>query len=186
MVDWSHLVLPALLAAVFVFIASSVIHMVLQWHKSEYGKLTNEDEVLAAMRKGGASPGQYMFPYCGDHKQMASEEMQRKFREGPVGMMILRPTGNVQLGPFLAKWFVYTIVVGLLAGYVARSTLKPGEHYLAVFRVVGTVAWLAYSWQSPADSIWKGKPWIATCRDLVDGLIYGALTAGCFAWLWPR
>jgi len=186
MVDWSHLVLPAVLAAVFVFIASSVIHMVLQWHKSEYGKLQNEDEVAAALRKGGASAGQYIFPHCPDHKQAGSEEMQRKFREGPVGFMILRQPGAMKLGPFLGKWFVYTIVVGLMAGYVARSTLKPGEHYLAVFRVVGAVSWMAYAWQSPAESIWKGKPWIGTVRDLIDGLIYAALTAGCFAWLWPR
>lgn len=186
MVAWSQLFLPILLSAVLVFLASSVIHMVLQLHKSDYRKLSNEDEVRAAVRKGSPSPGQYVLPHCADAKQMAEPEMVRKLSEGPCAVMFVRPAGVPSMGSILAKWFVYTAVVAALAGYVAQSTLSPGAPYLAVFRIVGTAAWLAYAWQGPSDSIWKGAPWSLTLRSLFDGLIYACLTAGTFAWLWPR
>jgi hypothetical protein len=31
-----------------------------------------------------------------------------------------------------------------------------------------------------------GKPWSSTFLYMFDGLIYAALTAGSFAWLWPK
>jgi hypothetical protein len=37
----------------------------------------------------------------------------------------------------------------------------------------------------PMKSIWFGQPWSATVKDVLDGLIYGLLTAGVFGWLWP-
>jgi hypothetical protein len=186
MVEFTHLFLPIVLSAVLVFIASAVIHMVVKWHSPDYRKLQNEDEVLAAIGKGGATPGQYIFPHCKDGKQMQEPEMIKKFEKGPVGMMYVRPSGKVNLGPFLGKWILYTLVVGAIAAYMAHATLKFGDGYLPVFRIVGTTAWLAYSWQGPADSIWKGKPWTSTFREMVDGLVYACLTAGTFGWLWPR
>ncbi len=57
---------------------------------------------------------------------------------------------------------------------------------MRVFRVVAMSGWLAYSWQGPSDSIWKGKPWSSTFREMVDGLVYALITAGTFGWLWPR
>jgi len=43
-------VLPILLSAVIVFVASSILHMVLPYHKSDYRKLPEEDRVLDALR----------------------------------------------------------------------------------------------------------------------------------------
>ena len=186
MVTWSQLLLPIALSAVFVFIASSIIHMVLKWHNPDYRKLKNEDEVSAAIKKGAPSPGQYIFPHCLDGKDAASPEMAKKFAEGPVGVMYIKPHGQMKLGPFLMKWVLYTVVVGALVGYVARFTLKTGATYDDVFRLVGTCAWLAYAWSMPSDSIWKGKPWSSTVRSLIDGLVYALITAGTFGWLWPR
>jgi hypothetical protein len=37
-----------------------------------------------------------------------------------------------------------------------------------------------------SNGIWKGQPWSMTIKEVVDGLIYGCLTAGTFVWLWPR
>ena len=186
MVAWSQLVLPILLSAVLVFNVSSIMHTVLQYHHKDMKKLVNEDEVRAAVRKGGATAGMFFIPYCADHKAMKSPEHAKKLEEGPIGMLTLRAPGAIHMGPFLMKWFLYTIVVSALAAYVAHSTLQTGADYLAVFRVVGAAAWLAYAWQSPSDSIWKGQPWPVTFKVLVDGLVYAAVTAGAFGWLWPR
>ena len=185
MVAWSALLLPAVVSAVLVFVASSLIHMVIKWHQSEYRTLSNEDEVRAAIRKTSPTPGKYVMPFCKDGKEMASPEMQKKFNEGPNVVMYVRENGPAKLGPFLGKWFAYTLVVSLVAGYVARATVAPGAEYLHVFQVVGAASWLAYAWSIPADSIWMGKPWSSTFVYMLDGLIYASLTAGSFAWLWP-
>jgi hypothetical protein len=186
MVAWSALLVPALVATVLVFIASSVIHMVLKLHNPDYRKLANEDEVAAALRKNTGTPGQYVIPHCQDSKQMATPEMQKKYQDGPIAVVYIGHNGPIKLGPFLVKWVAYSLIVSLLAGYLAQATLAPGTPYLKVFQVVGAAAWLAYSWQSPSDSIWKQKPWSVTLRGMFDGLVYAALTAGSFAWLWPH
>jgi hypothetical protein len=185
MVPWSALFLPALLSAVLIFIVSSLIHTVIKWHHPEHKAFPNEDEVRTAIRKSSPVPGQYVMPYCKGGKEMATPVMQAKFAEGPNVVMFVRENGPVKLGPFLGKWFVYTIVVSLLAGYLARATLAPGAEYLHVFQVVGAAAWLAYAWAIPSDSIWTGKRWSSTFLYMIDGLIYAALTAGAFASMWP-
>lgn len=186
MVAWSALVLPSVLSAVLVFVASFLIHAVLKLHKSDYKKLSNEDEVRAAIRKGSPAPGMYIIPHCHEGKEMKSPEMLRKFEEGPNGVFFVRPAHKPEIGPFLGKWIVYVLVVSLICGYLARAVLHPGAGYLEIFRVVGTAAWLAYAWGSPADSIWGGKPWSSTIRGMFDGLLYACLTAGSFGWLWPK
>jgi hypothetical protein len=90
---------------------------------------------------------------------LGTPEIQKKFVDGPVCVLYVRPNGAIQLGPFLLKWILYSAVASALSGYVAKSVLHAGDSHLAVFRVVGVSAWLAYAWQSPSDSIWKGKPW---------------------------
>lgn len=183
MVAWSDLFVPIALAVVLVFFASSVIHMVLKWHNPDYRKLP--DEPAARMALKGLPPGEYIVPHCLDPKLMAEPEMARRIAEGPSLVIWSRAPGPMQLGPFLGKWVIYTLVVSCLVAYIARAVLAPDTEYLKVFQLVGASAWLAYAWGSPADSIWKGKPWVSTARYLVDGLVYAALTAGAFAWRWP-
>ena len=50
----AELWIPIVLSAVLIFAASSVIHMVLKYHNSEYWKLSNEDAVRAAVGPGVA------------------------------------------------------------------------------------------------------------------------------------
>ena len=185
-VPWSALLLPSLLSAVLVFIASSLIHMLIRWHRSEHKTFTNEDEVRAAIGRSRPVPGKYVMPFCKDGKEMATPEMQRKYTEGPNVVMYVRENGVVRMGPILGKWFLYSLVVSLAAGYLARATTAPGADYLQVFQVVGTAAWLAYAWAIPSDSIWVGKLWSSTFTYMLDGLIYAALTAGTFAAMWPE
>ena len=178
--------MPILLSGVCVFVASSFIHMVVKWHASDYNALPNEDEVRAAIRKGAPAPGQYVLPHCSDHKDMAKPEMQAKYTEGPIGFLVINPNGPPAMGAALGKWFGFTLLVAFMAAYLASRTLAPGTHYLQVFRVVGAVSFLTYGFGSISSSIWMGKPWSSTFKDLADALIYGLLSAGIFGWLWPR
>lgn len=186
MVPLSQLWLPIVVSAVIVFVASSILHMVLPYHRSDYKRVPEEEKVLGAMRSGNIQPGFYSFPYCPDMKQMKAPETIEKFNAGPVGLMIVRPSGKPNMGKLLALWFLYSLVIGVFAAYLAGRTLAPGTHYLQVFRVVGTAAFLAYSFAHISNHIWKSEPCSLTAKQVVDGLIYGLLTAGTFGWLWPR
>ena len=186
MVSLALLGLPILLAAVLVFAASSLIHMVLKWHNSDYRALSNEEEVRAAIRKGSSAPGQYVIPHCADMKEMGKPEVQQKYKDGPVGFLMLSPNGPPAMGKALGLWFLYSVAVSFMAAYVAAHTMKSGTHYLQVFRVVGAVTFLTYAGGSVQMGIWMGKPWRSVVKDLADGLIYGLLSAGVFGWLWPR
>lgn len=183
MVALTQLWLPIVLAAVAVFVASSVVHMVLKWHNSEYGKLPNEDQVRATIRQGGVAQGQYIMPYCSDMKDMGKPEMQQKYVEGPVGYMVLMPNGAPNMGPQLGKWFALNLVVAVFVAYLVSRTVMPGAEYLQVFRVAGTVTFLAYGIGPVADAIWWSKP--GTLKYLADALIYGLVTGGVFGSLWP-
>jgi hypothetical protein len=184
MVPLLDLWMPILVAAVVVFFASFIIHMVLRYHRKDFGGLPNEEAARAALKS--MPPGQYMFPYCSDMKEMQTPEMKRKFEEGPVGVVTLRPPGMINMGPLLTQWLIYCVLISLVAGYVAHATLPIGAEYLKVFQVAGTSAWLGYSGSVISQGIWQSRPWATVFKDLFDGLIYALLTAGVFGWLWPR
>lgn len=179
----SSLWLPILVSAIVVFVSSSVIWMVVQYHNSDWRRLPDEDGARTALK--GTPPGQYTIPYAADNKARQSEEWQNKFSEGPSGMLIMLPQGPMAMGKQMGQWFAYCIVISALIAYVAGVALAPGASYLKVFQVVGTVATLSYAGAAAIGSIWFGFLWSKTAKDIVDGLVYGLLTAGVFGWLWP-
>jgi hypothetical protein len=133
MVDLTALWLPIVLSAVLVFVASSVIHMVLQYHRSDYRKLPNEAKVRETLRAENLAPGNYYFPH-GTPKEMGTPEMQEKFKQGPVGLLTAMPSGPPAMGKNLAQWFVYCLVVGVFVAYLTGRTVGPDASYLEVFR----------------------------------------------------
>ena len=186
MVPITALWIPILLSAVIVFVASSIMHMVLPYHKSDYRKLPQEDTVVDALRAAGVSPGPaYHFPHT-THKEMKSPEVVEKFKRGPIGLLTVIPSGAPAMGKYLGLWFAYCVVIGIVVACVAASTLAPGTRYPMVFHLVGLAAFLGYGLGQIQDSIWKGQTWGVTAKHVFDGLIYALLTAGTFGWLWPR
>jgi hypothetical protein len=185
MVPLTALWMPILLSAVIVFIASSVMHMVLPYHKSDYGKVPDEDKVLAALRPFRIPPGDYMLPRPASMAEMKDPAFLEKMNAGPVATMTIRPSGPPAMGTSLVLWFVYSVVVSGMAAYVAGRVLGPDAHYLSVFRFAGTTAFAAYAMAHLQDSIWMGRSWSTTIKNMFDGLVYAMLTAGTFGWLWP-
>jgi len=185
MVPLTALWLPILLAAVIVFVASSIMHMILPYHRSDYRQLPDEDKFLAALRAAGPKPGYYSFPFT-THKEMKSPAVQEKFKQGPVGLMAVLPSGPPAMPKFLGLWFGYCLLIAFFVAYLTGRTVVPGADYLAVFRVAGTAGFLAYGLGHLSNGIWRGQPWDMTIKEVFDGLIFGLLTAGTFGWLWPR
>ena len=186
MITLFQLWLPIVLAAVFVFVASSVVHMVLQWHKSDYHGFANEEEVRAALGKSMSAPGIYLVPYCSDMKQMSSPEMQAKYREGPIAKVILRGGMVPAMGKQLAQWFVFCLVVSLFCAGIASHALAAGALAKSIFCTIGLAALMGYGFYTIPHGIWWGQPWRAVLKDLADGVIYALVTAATFAWLWPK
>lgn len=186
MTELSALWLPILLAAVFCFIASSIIHMGPFWHRKDYPALPDENRARAAIGALNVPPGEYMLPRFSDHSQMRSPEFIQKLNEGPVWLIRVRPNGMDSMGKMLGQWFIYLLVVTLFAAYVASHTLAPDAHYLDVFRIVGTTAFMGLALAVLPDSIWYARKWGMTLKLVFDGLIYALIMAGTFGWLWPR
>src|SRR5215813_4282395 len=178
--------LPIILSSVIVFFVSSIIHMVSPWHKSDYPKVPNEDRVREALRPLAIPPGDYMIPRAASMQDMKSKEFMTKMNEGPVMVVTVMPNGPWTMGKNLAQWFVYSIIVGVFAAYVAGTALPPGTPYPRVFQLVGVTAFIGYALALWQLSIWYRRDWMTTIKSNVDGLIYGLLTAGTFGWLWPR
>jgi hypothetical protein len=184
MVPVLSLLIPIALSAVLVFIASSIIHMATTWHKNDFRKFPNEDAVMNALRPLNLQIGNYGIPKAGSMKEMKSPEFQARFKAGPVAFITIRP-GDFTMGSTLVLWFIYSLVVSLFAGYVAGVALAPGADYLNVFQIAGTVAFCSYGLGQIHESIWWGRNWGWTTRNLIDSLLYALLTGGVFGWLWP-
>lgn len=179
--------LPILLSAVAVFIASTVIHMVLTgWHKNDFAKVPDEEKFRQAVRALAIPPGDYCVPHAGTMDEMKTPEFAAKQEQGPVMFFTLQPGQKMSMGPYLVQWFIYTVVIGLLTAYVASRALPPGAPYLRVFQLAGVTAFIGYAAALWPLSIWYRRSWSTTIRSTIDGLIYGLLTAGVFGWLWPR
>jgi hypothetical protein len=186
MTGLSALWLPILLSAVFVFVASSIIHMLSPWHKSDYPKVPDEDKVMEALRAFSIPPGDYMMPRPSSRQDMSSPEFTEKRKKGPVMIFTVMPNDSMSMGRNFSLWFLYCAAVGFFAAYVAGRALPAGAPYLSVFRFAGVAAFLGYAvglWQF---SIWYYRAWSTTFKATVDGLIYALLTGGTFGWLWPK
>ena len=173
--------LPILVSAVVTFVASAIIWMAFKWHNSDYKKAADEETVRAALN--GAEPGFYVLPYCLDPAEFKDPEMQQKFKDGPLGYITIVPSGLPKMGPKLISMFLFFLFVGVLCAYFVTRTVGADADYLAVFRIAGTVAFIANGIAHVPDSIWFGKPLSVTIKNLLDALIYGLLTGGVFGWL---
>ena len=186
MVSVMSLAVPILLSAILVFIASSILHMVLPLHRNDWRKLAAEDRVLEALRGFNIPPGDYAAPYAGSAGAMKDPQFVERMKKGPIVLLTLAPGGSTSLASNLIGWFIYSIVVSIFAAYIAGRALGPGAHYLDVFRFAGCTAFIGYALALPQDSIWFKRSWSTTIKNMFDGLVYGLLTGGAFGWLWPR
>jgi hypothetical protein len=186
MVGLSELWLPILLSAIAVFVASSLIHMVLGYHKNDFAPVPKEDAVMDALRPFALQPGDYMMPRAKSMDDMKSPAFKEKMEKGPMVTMTVMPADHNFLGKTLAIWFVYCLVISLFAAYVASRAVPRGAPYLAVSRFASTTAFAAYGLALWQNSIWYRRKWSTTIKSNIDSVIYAFLTGGFIGWLWPR
>jgi hypothetical protein len=178
--------LPILLASLFCWITSALFHMLIKHHNADYKKIDSEDKVADVLREANLAPGLYHLPYCADMKEMANEDMQKKFENGPIAMISVFENGMPAMGKLLIQQFLFFLVACILVAYVASFSLIPSAADMSVFRLVLVVSFLTFGWGLVPYSIWYGHPWSNCIRYLIDAIIYGLVTAVTFVWLWPQ
>jgi len=178
--------LPIVVGAVFVFIASSIIHMAPLWHKKDYPAVPNEEGLRAAVGPLAIPPGEYMVPRAASHADMKNPEFLKKLDEGPVLILTVLRNERPGMAQPLILWFIYCLVVSCFAACTAGYALQRGTEYDEVFCFVACVAFSGYVLALWQMSIWYKRSWAHTLKATLDGLIYALLTAGTFGWLWPR
>jgi hypothetical protein len=178
--------LPIVLSAVLAFVASSLIWNVLGAHRWHLRGFPDEAGAREALGRQGLAPGQYAIPYAAGPGAMKDPAFVEKLEKGPVAVLAVRRPGKPNMAQFLSAWFAYLLGVSALVAFVCGQTLPRGAEYLYIFHVAGAVAVAAYAFGQIPNGIWWGRPWKSVAKEFVDGLLYALLTAGCFAWLWPR
>lgn len=116
---------------------------------------------------------------------MKSPEFVEKMTKGPVAFMTVIKSGTPSMGTSLVLWFLYSVVIGVIAAYITSRAVGPGAEYLSVFRFAGCTAFVCYVVALWQNSIWYKRAWSSTIKNSFDGLVYALLTAGVFGWLWP-
>jgi len=173
--------LPITVATLACFFMSSAIWVLLKWHNSDYTKTEREEDVRAALK--GAKPGYYVLPFCIDYADMAKPEVQKKMTDGPIAYINVAPNGMPSMGPKMISMALYFLLVSVICAYMVTRTMAPDADYLAIFRIAGTVAFIANGLAVIPESIWFARPWSMTAKNLMDALIYALITGGIFGWL---
>ena len=173
--------LPIVVSAAACWIMSAIIWTLLKYHNSDYRRTGDEEAVRAALK--GNEPGYYLLPYCTDPGELKDPAVKKKYEDGPLAYITMLPNGIPAMGGRLVGQFLFFILVGVMCAYFVTRTLATGADYLSVFRVTGTVAFLANSFAYIPESIWFGRPWAMTAKNFADALLYSLLTGGIFGWL---
>ncbi|HEX6083372.1 MAG TPA: hypothetical protein VF266_02535 [Thermoanaerobaculia bacterium] len=183
MTSLAALWLPILVSAVFVFLASMILHAALPfWHRRDYRPAPDDRPFVEASRT--LAPGFYAFPSA-QWNEMTPEQ-KAEWRKGPVGFMYVRKAASISMGRTFLLHFLYCLVGSFLAAYVVSIAAAPGTEYLRVHRLAGTAGMIFWAFgTNVSDAIWYGKPWPSVFKYVVDAVIYGFLIGGTFGWLWP-
>jgi hypothetical protein len=181
MVSLLELWLPILLSTILIFMASALMWMVMPHHRTDWQSMPNGEQVQEMLK--GVPPGQYIYPGIMTREVRNDKAAQERYQSG-MGFVIVREP-KFEMGKQMGLSFLHYLVVSTLIAYVAASMVPSGVAYLTVFRVVGAAAILAYTGALASNAIWWGNSWSSTIKNIFDGVVYGLLTAGVFAWLWP-
>ncbi len=175
--------IPILISGLACWVISAISWAALPFHNRLWSKLSNEDAVADALRAGISGAGLYSVPHGGAEGGKAPG-LSEKMAKGPIAFITVLPAGIPNMGKMMALSVLYNLIVSVFIAYVASHTLAAGADYLTVFRVTGTVAFMAHGLATIPDSIWFGKPWGSYALQFADALAYSLVVGGVFGWRW--
>ena len=152
MVGLSSLVLPILISAVVVFVASSIIHMVLPYHKSDMRRIPGgkEDDVLETLRRITLPPGDYGAPHPGSMAGMTDPAFVAKMAKGPQVLMTIAPGGSASMGKSLLLGLELNYLVAknkIGTGFACRYSYSNNEKFYAQYSALANAYVLGSSFK---------------------------------------
>jgi hypothetical protein len=160
-VSLAQLWLPILIATVCVFFTSSIIWMLLPYHKPDIKFIPNETEFDEAMAK-----------------------LKARWKSGPWGTInVMGQQPNFAIN--LLKTFIAYGLITTMVAYIAGMSVGPGAEYMHVFRAVATAGVLGHCMGGLANAFFMGTPTRFIFTSFIDGVIFALITAGVIASMWP-
>lgn len=179
----TNLWLPIVVSAAAVWVASALAWMLIGHHQKDWIGLPDEAGTISKL--AGIPPGNYGFPHAADRKQCKDPEFQKKWEQGPAGMLSIWP--KISMGRNMVLTLITYLVVSTLIGYVAWLVQGSfGGDKLAMFRILGAIGVLSYAFAFIPNNIWFAAYPRAIVMNIIDGVVYGLITGGVFTLLWPK
>ena len=170
------LLVPALVAAVVLFVVNSICWMALKHHMSDFKQMPNRDAVEAAL-KGIPPGGFYCLPHMADFGNNCKDpKMAERFAAGPNVSLVACKPGPMMAGSVFVFGFVLNLVeavalVGILHIMRGYTDLVHAVVYAAALgalvRGVGPVS----------QANWMKYPWAYAWKVIGDGVVAYAIAA---------
>ena len=186
MTPFMSLLLPIVVAAFAVFILSTIIHMVMPWHKSDYAAVPDHDAATAAIGSLGLAPDDYAVPNPRLPNGGKNPNFIAEFERGPTFQMTLIPPGGMHMGKTMGTWFGFMLLIAAIAAWVTGSIVPPGGNTRAVFHYSAIVTACSYGFGAWPLSIWYHRKWSTAFKGTFDAILYGLATGAIFMWMWPK
>jgi hypothetical protein len=160
-----RIILGGLLGGILLFFWGFVAHMVLPLGEMACHQMPDEATVIGTIRSTIKEPGFYLFPGIDTSKHPSESEMQawqEKAKQGPIGVLIVKPQGGEGMTPrTLGTEFGTNVVSALLAALIL-SQVRVGASYwtrVGIVTLLGVFAFVTiivpyWNWYSfPADFV---------------------------------
>jgi hypothetical protein len=188
----THLWLPILVSGIGVWIASFIFWMIIGHHKKDRDALPGgrdgEQQFMDFITRMNIRPGNYGFPDFCQHDNLPPKERKEARRalydKRPMGT--LRVWGEMNMGVNMLVTFLFYLLTSTVIAYLGWAALPIGAPIAKVLQILGTAGILAYCFASFPHDIWFQKKRRAVVMDWIDGVVFGLITGGIFAWFWPR
>jgi hypothetical protein len=186
MTPFTSLLLPIVVSAVAVFVLSTIIHMAMPWHKTDYANVPDEAAATTAIQSLNLAPDDYAVPNPRLPGGGKNPDFIANFERGPTFHMTLIPPGGMNMGKLMGTWFGFMLLISVIAGCVTGSIVAPGGNTHAVFHFSAIIAACSYGFGTWPLSIWYHRKWSTAFKETFDAVLYGLATGAVFMWMWPR
>jgi len=126
----NRLIVPALIAAVVVFIWMFISWTVIGWHNTDM-KSIKDQAIIELMKTSLTEPGIYLYPGHPEGGDADMEEWTNKYKTGPlVNFMVYHPEGSDPMNPMnFIKSFIINFIAAFIAGVLLMMTLAQNPSF---------------------------------------------------------
>ena len=177
------IIIPSLLAAVVIFVWSSISWMVIGWHMIDIFNLPDES-VVQQMDATITEPGIYIYPgYPTDESEAGMEAWTNKHLAGPLMFMVYEPNGSdpMPAGMFI-KGFLLNFITAFFASVLLFMTLAQNPSFWRRVTFVVMLAVFAGFMFPFSEWNWWSYPLGYTLINVADGILTWFFAGMVLAW----